>query len=297
MIRRVEVLTQVDPDRVRRLLEHDTFFWMDLVRPSEDDLESLAALVGLHPAAVEDTREFNQLPRLDDYGDHVMLVFFSARIDDGVARPVETHVYVSGSWIITARREETQLDAQRAWLESTDYDNEDQILYLILDDVETAVLERPRQEQLTTVYRLKQEVSELARRTGPQHTNIPRSIETIHALEGLSHGAREWLRDVESHVTAIDSDLRRITGDLMALTDTFFNANANRLNRLATYVAVGSVFFLVWTLVTGFFGQNFGYLVRHINSESAFWAYELGALVVPTVVLATLLWWRRADWL
>ena len=92
------------------------------------------------------------------------------------------------------------------------------------------------------------------------------------------------------------SDLRRLTGDLNGLTDTFFNANANRLNRLATLIAVGSLFFLIWTLVTGFFGQNFGFLVRHIDSERTFYVYEIGALVVPTLLLVVVLYWRRRDW-
>jgi magnesium transporter len=307
----MEVLTEVDDTRIKHLLEADEFFWLDLLEPDEQQLEELAALVGLHPAAVEDTLEWGQLPRLDNYNDHVLLIFFSARIVDGHAEPVEVHVYVSGHWIISARRCRTQLDSQRDWIAQNNYDDEDQVLYLVLDaladgwdpviddvdvrldKVETAVLERPQQGQLTTVYRLKQEVHELARRAGPQRTNFPKTMDTLHAIEGLSHGSREWLRDVEAHVTAIDSDLRRIN----ALTDTFFNANSNRLNRLATYVAVGSTFFLVWTLVTGFFGQNFGYLTRHIDSKSAFLGYELGALVVPTVILAALFYWRRKDWL
>ena len=45
------------------------------------------------------------------------------------------------------------------------------------------------------------------------------------------------------------------------------------------------MFFLIWTLVTGFFGQNFGFLTRHIDTEKAFWLYEIGALVLPTIVL------------
>ncbi len=310
----MEVLTSVDAGRIRRLLDAETFFWLDLVRPTPEDLQELSGLLGLHPAAVEDTREWDQLPRLDDYHDHVLLVFFSARTIDGHAEPVEAHVYVSGRWIFTARRCQTGLDGQRDWLASADYDDEDHILYQVLDaladgwdpvideidrrvdQVESAVLERPQQDQLTAIYRLKQEVGDLARRAGPQRASFLQAIEVIHDLEGLTHGSREWLRDVETHVDSINSDLRRLSADLTALTDTFFNANANRLNRLATIATIGSVFFLIWTFVTGFFGQNFGYLTRHIDSPGAFFAYEIGGLVVPTVVLAAILWWRRRDW-
>ena len=48
----------------------------------------------------------------------------------------------------------------------------------------------------------------------------------------------------------------------MALTATYFNANQNRLNSVATRLTIGGTFFLAWTLVTGFFGQNFGWLVE-----------------------------------
>ena len=42
--------------------------------------------------------------------------------------------------------------------------------------------------------------------------------------------------------------------------------------------------------------MNFGYLVDHIDTKEAFFAYELGALVIPSVILAAILYWRRKDW-
>ena len=43
--------------------------------------------------------------------------------------------------------------------------------------------------------------------------------------------------------------------------------------------------FLPLTFVTGFFGQNFGWLVRHQDSFAAFAAYGIGGLVVPLTLL------------
>ena len=50
------------------------------------------------------------------------------------------------------------------------------------------------------------------------------------------------------------------------MTTTYFNANANRLNALATRLTVLATFFLIWTLVTSFFGQNFRWLTDHVES-------------------------------
>src|SRR5271157_179923 len=48
--------------------------------------------------------------------------------------------------------------------------------------------------------------------------------------------------------------------------------------------------FLPPTFVTGFFGQNFGWLVRHQDSFAAFAIYGIGGLVVPLALLAV---WLR----
>ena len=72
----MEVLTSLDRERIEELRERDEFFWLDLVSPSEEDIETLGELFGWHPIAVEDTRNFGQRPKLDDYGDYVLLVFY-----------------------------------------------------------------------------------------------------------------------------------------------------------------------------------------------------------------------------
>jgi magnesium transporter len=310
----VEVLTSVDRRRIRSLAERDDFFWLDLTNPSSEELDVLSDVLGLHPAAIEDSHEWDQLPKLDDYGDHVLMVFFSAEVADDTTRPIEVHVYLSGHWVVTVRRCATPLDGLHGWFASAAPEAEEQVLYHVLDSladgwdpvigeidrrvdiVEAAVLERPRQGQLTTIYRLKQEVGELARRASPQREIFPAGVDMIHGLEGFDRGDREWLRDIDAHVDSIASDLRRLSNDLSALTDTFFNANANRLNRTATLIAIGSVFFLVWTLVTGFFGQNFRWLVDNVETKTDFLVFGVGGMALPAVVLAALLWFKRDDW-
>ena len=310
----MQVLTTIDRAQIERSRADGRFFWLDLTDPSGPDLDLLSDLLDLHPAATEDSREWDQLPKLDDYGDHVLIVFFTAEVVDDHTRPIEVHVYVSGHWIVTVRRCATRLDGLHRWLAGADAADEDQVLYHVLDAltdgwdpvireidrrvdvVEAAVLERPRQGQLTAIYRLKQEVGELARRAGPQREIFPRGIEMIHGVPGFDRGDREWLRDVDAHVDSIASDLRRLAADLAALTDTFFNANANRLNRTATMVAIGSVFFLIWTLVTGFFGQNFAWLVENVDSRTDFLVFGVGGMLAPALVLAVVLWLKRGDW-
>jgi magnesium transporter len=68
----------------------------------------------------------------------------------------------------------------------------------------------------------------------------------------------------------VSSELFCQAGHLTALTTTYFNANANRLNALATRLTVLATFFMIWTLVTSFFGQNFSWLTDQVDSLEAF---------------------------
>ena len=43
------------------------------------EVEQLGEALDLHPVALEDTREFGQRPKLDPYGHHLLLVFYTAR--------------------------------------------------------------------------------------------------------------------------------------------------------------------------------------------------------------------------
>jgi len=316
----MQVLETVDRDRLSDLRERDEFFWLDLSSPSSEDLESVAEVLGLHPVALEDTNEFGQRPKLDLYGDHLLFVFYTVRrgrnSGEAPVEPIEIHVYIAGSFVVTVRRTScTELDELHRELDAADPKAEHYIVYRIFDVLTDAfypmielleeqidalearvLLGKPRHEQLVEIYRLKQSVQELSRRVVPQRDRFVAGTDTILNLPGLSRGTKEYLRDVGDHLAQIAGELHRQQEDLTALTATYFNANQNRLNSVATRLTIGGTFFLAWTLVTGFFGQNFGWLVDNIDTKHDFLVYGAGALIVPTVIIGTVFWVKRKDW-
>ncbi len=312
----MEVLTSVDQARRRALHEPDEFFWADLVDPTEADVEMLGATLGLHPLALEDTREFGQPSKLDRYDDHVLLVFYSAReaLEQPYVAfvPLETHLYIAGSYVVTVRREPFQpLDDLHATIGGAE--SEEHVVYAILDALagellrtserietridalEAAVLDRVDREQGHRIYRLKQEVRDLQRRAVTQYKRFDADASAILALPGFEVGRRRYLDDVRDRLEMAAGELTRQAEDLQALTSTYFNANTQRLNVLAARLSIVATFFLVWTLVTSFFGQNFGWLTRHIDSAWAFFGWGVGGLVASTVLTGAALWWRRRD--
>jgi magnesium transporter len=307
----MDVLTAVDRDRIASDLKAGHKFWLDLVDPTDDEINRLGDQLGLHPIAVEDTREFGQRPKVDVYQDHVLLVFFTARLDenDSVV-PIEVHVYVANDFLITARRGRCDiLDDLRNDVEQVHahpiyaiLDTLTDAFYPVLegleeriDALEAEVLTRPRREQLSAIYRLLQEVRMIGRTASVQRDQFEAASDELAQLVELEDTG-EYLRDIGDHLAQVAGELHRQSEDLSSLTSTYFNANADRLNAVATRLTVIGTLFVLWTLVTGFFGQNFQWLTSHVESGSDFLIFGVGSLVIPTVILLTVFWVKRRDW-
>jgi magnesium transporter len=59
-------------------------------------------------------------------------------------------------------------------------------------------------------------------------------------------------------------------------------------------LTVIATIFLPLAFITGFFGQNFGWMINHIGKTWAFWGLGIGSMVATCVGL--LLWFRRKGW-
>ncbi len=314
----MHILTTVDPEAVKALKARDQFFWIDLVNPDENAVDTLGEMLELHPIALEDTKEFGQRPKLDPYGHHLLLVYYSARATgdpNWPAEPVEVHVYLSGAFMVTVRHDDCKvIDDLHKTLADEGTQQEERIVYLMLDALtdaffpvieaieervdalEEAVLSHPRREQLATSYRLKQCVHNLSRLVASQRDQFTGAREAIVGLEGLTSGSRPYLRDIGDHLTQIAGEFQRQLEDLISLTHTYFNANSDRLNAVAARLTILGTIFVVYTVVTGFFGMNFGWLVKSINTKADFFMFGVAALVLPTVIMGTLFWVKRHEW-
>ena len=81
-------------------------------------------------------------------------------------------------------------------------------------------------------------------------------------LPGMTAEAERYFRDVYDHLIRI-SDLIDTYRDLLtSAMDVYLSTVSNRLNTVMKQLAVIATIFLPLTFITGFFGQNFGWLVR-----------------------------------
>jgi magnesium transporter len=311
----MKVLDKLDAAQLEQLQKDDEFFWLDLVDPSDDDIGMLAKRFGWHEMAVEDIRHFSQRPKIDTYGDYMLLVFYGAQeAEPGESPLIEVHLIVSGSYIISVRHCGcSELDQLRARFEKRPGGSEQFIVYSVLDtltdtffpvlaaideeidQLEDDIVQQPTDEQLQRVFRLKRRLVELRRIVTPQRDLAARTIDEITDLPGLDPGDRDYFRDVYDHLIRV-SDLIDSYRDLVSgAMDVYLSTVSNRLNVVMKQLTVVATIFLPITALTGFFGQNFAWLVNHIHSFAAFLILGIGGIALSIVLLYT--WFKRSGFL
>jgi len=107
-----------------------------------------------------------------------------------------------------------------------------------------------------------------------------------------------YLRDVHDHLVLVNEEVsaqRDLLGTIleanMAVISVEQTKVSVRQNTTMERLTVLATVFLPLTFVTGFFGQNFGWLVNDIDGPTQFLVYGIGGLIVPLVAL--FFWLRR----
>jgi magnesium transporter len=311
----MHVLTELGRDQIAALLERDEFFWLDLHSPSPEDLQQLGDMLQLHPVAREVVAEFPQRPRLDPYETYVVLAFYGVGGESrGPLDPIEVHLLISGSYVVTVHNEPCDhLDRLRKHFARGVEGSEEFVVYKILDALadsffpalasvddeidilEDAIVTHADEQQLQRIFQLKRELVMLRRIATPQRDLLARTIDEINDLPGFEADTRNYFRDVYDHMIRV-SDLIDSYRDLLTgALDVYLSTVSNRVNQVVKRLTVVATIFLPLTFITGFFGQNFGWLVQHVNTLGDFIIFGMGSLVVCVALLLTLFW--RAGYL
>ena len=129
------------------------------------------------------------------------------------------------------------------------------------------MLLKPSQDQREELFHLRRRLIELRRIATPQRDILARGGDVLGRLPGLeADDARDWFRDVYDHLVRISELIDSYRDLLSGALDLYLSTVSNRLNAISKQLTVVATIFLPLTFVTGFFGQNFGSLVRHINT-------------------------------
>ena len=291
------------------------FVWLGLFEPDEQELTQVRHIFGLHELAVEDAQVLHMRPKIETYDKDVQLVILrTARYDDEAEEVEfgEISVFLSPTFVIAVRQGiASELREARLRLEQRPEllaAGSSSALWAIMDQVVdgyapvVAGLEHDIDQIEATVFSGAVAPTERIYSLRNEATDFYRAVHPLLAVTAIVERAaqkklRPYFRDVRDHLLLVDeevTDQRDVLTTVLQANMAVISVEQTRVsvqqNSTIEQLTILATVFLPLTFVTGFFGQNFGWLVRHIDSPVAFIGYGLGGLAVPVVLL---FWWLR----
>lgn len=298
----VRKLRACDAREVAGLRGRRESFWLDLVgfnvRP---ELESVSQEIGLSPGATHAATQFGQRPRLASLGEHTLLVLFGATEGrHGRFETVEVHFLLGAGHLVTLRRGQLpSLESLRAT------DDGRPIVEPVIDAVieslfaaveaiddkidllEDEIITRLDESQMQRVTELRRSLVDLRHVATPQRDLFLRKADELSGLPGLnSAGVKEAASRLVAVRDVVDSTRELASGAL----DLYLSSTSNRLSLFAERLTILTTVVVPLVVLTGFFGQNFDWLVTRVDSLVAFLVFGVGA---PIALVAGLLYLLR----
>jgi magnesium transporter len=299
-------------ENVERLLAGDSFFWVDVAQPNEADYAILRDVFKFHPLAVEDSEKFDQRAKIDDYDDYVFIVVYGAVPDDD--RLVEVHCFYSEKFLVTVHRDDAPAftEVRQRYVKRKKVDDPGRLLYRIIDalvdsffpvladfddridELENQTFLNASDAQLQEIFQMKRLLVGMRKAITPQRDMFAGLIGGVAELPGMSEEDERYFRDIYDHLIRI-SDLIDTYRDLLTSSmDVYLSTVSNRLNTVMKQLTIMATVFLPLTFITGFFGQNFGWMVGHIGSGPVFFGLGIGLEIATVAALFTL--FKKRGW-
>ncbi|MCB1693543.1 MAG: magnesium/cobalt transporter CorA [Pseudomonadales bacterium] len=297
-----------------------TMRWVSIVgSPTVSLLDQLRTKFDIDPLALEDVVNQGQRPTFDHYGnclfvvlilpdvdparrrqlsifvsDHVLVSFIAA--DDGVFRPIQDRLGNSNSSLRT---------------HDTFY-----LLYAILDlsidmyfpvlddratrltDLEDEVIGDPRQQTLSEVHRIRNDLMLLRRDAWATREVLNRLTHHLDELPEDQHYIRPYLQDCHDHVMAVidlTENYREIASNLVEI---YLSAVSNRMNDVMKVLAVIATIFIPPTFVVGVYGMNFNPKAGPLSMPELDSPYGYVAVMtfILVMIVGLVVYFRRKGW-
>jgi magnesium transporter len=303
----------VDRAGLERLRGKEDFYWLDLHGPTVDEVELLGEVFGFHPLTIEDAQHFGQRAKLESYDDFVFVVVFGAAPDSD--NLVEVHCFYSERFLVTVRR-----DPCPAFREARDRQAQlrkelgEPVLVLhrlidglvdsffpllsefdeLIDAVEEGIFERPDEIQLRRISELRRRLVRLRGVIAPQRDLIGAIARGGEELPGWAGEAERSFRDVYDHLIRLTDALDGYRDVVTGVIELYSSTVSQRQNAVVKQLTAIASIFLPLTFITGYFGQNFGWMVEAVGGAAAFFALGVGVQIVALLLL--LAFFKRRGW-
>jgi magnesium transporter len=285
--------------------------WIDVIKPTVDELKSIAEEYSLHSNSVQDSLQPEHLPKFEWIDDTMFIIarvydHLSFRDADSIQEiSNKVAIFAGKNFIITIHRgEQPFLEVIRSkFFETaqcaTPNDLLIKILYYIfqsyispsltleteLDQLETQiVLKNQTHTVLRKLYHLKRKAAVCLRILRLSKTIIDSLDKNTSAV--IQQDLREFFLGLE---TSYDQTIENANN----LLNLYISLSSQRTNEVVRVLTLFSVFFMPLTFIVGIYGMNFEFMPE-LRSP---YGYPIVLTTMGLITLGIYLWFKKKHWL
>ncbi len=277
--------------------------WIEVQSTATAQLESLGSQLGINPLALEDCLHRDQRPKLDDYGDHQLLVWFlfeGGRIyelqflifkDRLISVPHDQAPDPKTSWKEYLRVADQQKDVwhmlYQALDRATDITWHDlQSLFARIDGYEQELFDREIDPR--TLLALKKKLNQIDVSIGLLASVASQLTNLCKPKDDLA-----WkLRDLHDHCERISKNVGLYRSHIATVIELFWGLQSNRTNRQIKKLTLLASVAVPMTFWASFWGMNF----EAIPFGSTTLFITALALMAVSIAFTTWLLVRKGYW-
>lgn len=294
---------------------HEKGFWLDIEAPNDEDYQLLENTFKFHPLAIEDIKNQDQRPKVDEYNEYNFAVIFQADWHDEDITFHEHHLFVGANYLITVRLDASgAVDQLQHRIKQSPELTKGQpafLTYLVIDALvdatfpaleklddtvdalEDEITAKASPDSLNRIYHLKHAVTDMRKFLGAQREVFQRLI--THGIHLQQQDMTLYYRDVYDHIVRQYETVDSLRDLLTSAMDVYLSTVSNRLNQTTKALTVIASLFLPLSFLTGFYGMNFTYLTTVLETPYA--AFAVGVATMLVAVLIQLYFFRRRGWI
>lgn len=282
--------------------EEGSLVWFDVVDPQDTDLATLQEEFQLHPLAIEDAIHAHQRPKIDQYGFYWFVVVQATTLTPSGIEFHEIAIFASRKFVVTVRHSPAYPleEIERRWHSHPERLRHGGgfLLYTILDTVvdgyfpvadwfqervdeieDNLFANQPlRDDLLPEIFGMKKDAQRF------RHSIVPmRDILNPIIREDVRFFPDEdtaYFRDVYDHAVRLIDQVDSLRDLVTSALEINLSVVANRNNEVSRQLTIIATIFLPLSFIVGFFGQNFAWLVDHLEGQPAFLLLGIGSEIV-----------------
>lgn len=263
--------------------------WVDLHKPTPDEIFLLDEVFGFHPLTIEDCQNISRVPKLDEYGSYLFIVFlapnpkFNPDVDasgngNGEEPTLELDLFVGPNYVVTYHTtplpflqglvDKGKRDAKRFLLRPGCFLAHDILdaavdqFFAMVDrfedeteEAEDKLLKEGNEELFARVLELKRRLLRLRRQMSGHREVIQRLVRGNHPA--VVTESQVYFRDVLDHLSRIETDLDACRDTIDNARDVYLAVVNVKMQEVMKVLTVIFAVTMPFALLTSWFGMNF----------------------------------------